>query len=115
MENRYVRNRNINQVGSIEIFKGVFRKTLTYNKELMLCHFIMEKGAHIPLHNHKAVQNGYVIKGKIKFFKKDGSYFIAEAGESYVFDSMEYHGSDIYEDTELIESFYPAREEYMDK
>ena len=98
----------------VEMLPGIFRTTLAYNGVLMLCHFSMKKGASIPLHNHKAVQNGYVIKGKVRFFTKENDSIIVEPGSSYVFDSDEYHGSEVLEDTELIECFSPIRPEYID-
>lgn len=97
---------------TVEMLPGIFRTTLSYNAQMMLCHFTMRKGAKIALHNHAAAQNGYVIKGKVRFFTKDGNDFIAVPGTSYTFDSEEFHGSEVLEDTELVESFTPMRPEY---
>ena len=97
---------------SIEMFPGFFRTTLTYNAELMLCHFSLNKGAEIPLHNHDAVQNGYLIKGRVELLSDDGSRKTIEAGTSYVFDSNEIHGAVALEDSEYVETFYPVRPEY---
>lgn len=104
----------LGQQKQTEMFKGLFRTTLSYNKDLMLCHFTMKKGASVPLHNHEAVQNGYVIKGKLRFFNKDGESIIVEPGDGYIFDSNEYHGSEALEDSEFVESFTPMRPEYID-
>jgi len=90
---------------------GIFRRTLSYNKETMLCHFEMKKGAQIPLHNHFHVQNGFCIAGKIRFITQKGD-FIVKAGDSYIFNSNETHGADILEDSVAIEVFSPCREEY---
>lgn len=98
---------------TVEMLPGIFRTTLAHNSQLMLCHFQMKKGAHIPLHSHAAAQIGYVIKGKVRFFTKDGAEIIAESGSSYVFASNEEHGSDVLEDAELIECFTPMRPEYI--
>ncbi len=87
---------------------------MSYNDHLMLCHFILKKGTVIPLHHHKAVQNGYVISGKLKFLRSDGDSFIAEAGTGYVFNSDEEHGVEVLEDSEVIECFAPMRPEYAD-
>ena len=60
---------------------GVFRTTLSYGAEAMLCHFDAKQGARIPLHNHPAVQSGFCIKGKVRFQRGEGDKrFIAEAG-----------------------------------
>ncbi|MCJ7616348.1 MAG: hypothetical protein MUO43_07410, partial [Desulfobacterales bacterium] len=80
-ENKYFAN--LNEEKTVEMLPNLFRTTLTHNDEIMVCHFIAKKGALVPLHNHEAVQVGYVIKGSIRFFKKDGSSFITVAGSGY--------------------------------
>ncbi|MFX1424906.1 MAG: cupin domain-containing protein [Promethearchaeota archaeon] len=98
-------------VQAVKVFEGVYRKTLIYNKNLMLCHFTLEKGANIPIHTHIEHQIGYIIKGKLKFLTEDED-FIANEGDSYIFDSNEKHGAMILEDSEVIDVFNPAREDY---
>ncbi len=105
----------ISEQKTVEMFPGIFRTTLSYNDDLMLCHFVMKKGAFIPLHQHQAAQIGYVIKGKVRFFTKAESKLVVESGCGYIFDSNEEHGSEVLEDTELIECFNPMRSEYIDK
>jgi len=103
---------NKNNAQSIKALEGIYRKTLVYNETVMLCHFKLEKDAEIPLHNHEAHQIGYVLKGKIKFFTETGE-FIAEEGDSYIFNSFEKHGAKLLELTEVIEMFSPTREDYI--
>lgn len=92
---------------------GVFRTTLSYGDEAMLCHFEARKGAKIPLHNHPAVQSGFCIKGKVRFQRgEDGDHFIAEPGTSYFFGPNEHHAADFIEDSEFVEVFSPMRPEY---
>ena len=94
--------------------KGIHRTTLAYNEKTMLCHFVMDSGAEIPLHNHEAAQNGYVISGSVQFRTEDGDAFIAEAGTGYAFDPWQKHGALVLEDSEVIECFAPMRPEYAD-
>ncbi|MFX1378514.1 MAG: cupin domain-containing protein [Promethearchaeota archaeon] len=108
MSNRTTNKDNIKPIKALE---GVFRKTLTYNNSVMLCHFLLEKDAKIPKHRHQEYQIGYVIYGKIKFLTDNGD-FIAKTGDSYVFDSNEKHGAFIIEKAEIIEVFHPSREDY---
>ncbi len=96
----------------VEMLPGIIRRTLTYNDTSMLCHITLQQGSIIPLHNHTAVQNGYVIRGSIRFLLKDGDEFTAERGSAYIFASDEFHGAEALEYSELLESFTPAREEY---
>jgi len=97
-----------------EVLPGVTRTTLAYIDEAMICHFKLQKDAEIPVHNHAAVQAGYVITGKIHFTREDGSEFIAEPGCGYAFSSDEKHEARVLEDTTVIEFFTPFRPEYID-
>jgi len=103
---------HVSKEKSVENPKGITRTTLTYNKDIMLCHFKLDKGAEIPRHNHPAVQIGYVVKGKVLFTRNDEE-FLAEPGISYLFQSQEYHSAKVLEDAELVECFTPTREEYI--
>lgn len=99
---------------SVEFIKtldGIFRKTLTYNDNLMLCYFTLHKDSEVPIHSHKEHQVGYVLSGKLKFVTENGS-FIAKEGDSYIFDSYEKHGAIVLEDSNVIDVFNPPREDY---
>jgi len=99
----------------VERAPGIERVTLAYNESNMLCYFYLKKGSSLPMHTHLAAQNGIVVKGDIIFFKGNGERHRFKTGDAYLFDSMDPHGSEILEDTELIESFTPAREDYIDQ
>jgi len=103
---------NKNDVKPIKVLEGIYRKTLTYNDKVMLCHFILETGAKLPLHNHEAHQIGYIISGKIKFFTENQGEFFVESGDSYIFESYEKHEAFVIEKSEVIDIFSPPRDEY---
>ncbi|MGI5900139.1 MAG: cupin domain-containing protein [Christensenellales bacterium] len=101
-----------------ELRPGLVKTNLSYNEETMLCHFTVKKGSKIELHNHAAVQNGYVLKGRIKYQLADENRNIYEEGEigpggGYVWDAMEYHSTEALEDAEFVEFFAPMRPEYI--
>ena len=98
-------------VDALEALPGIYRKTLIYNDNMMLCYFTLKKNSIVPLHSHKECQIGYVIKGKLQFFTKNKE-FMAVEGDSYVFESNEKHGANIIEDSEVIDVFSPSREDY---
>ncbi|HMF33247.1 MAG TPA: cupin domain-containing protein [Candidatus Lokiarchaeia archaeon] len=102
---------NKDSIEPVENPVGIFRRTLTWNEEVMLCHFDMKEGAQIPLHDHLASQNGFVISGKLRFITESED-FVVGPGDSYVFGPNEKHGADVLEDSEVIEAFAPARPEY---
>ena len=98
-------------IQAIEALDGIFRRTLSYNNNLMLCHFFLKKGSEVPLHSHEQHQVGYVIKGRLRFYTEKLE-FIAQEGDSYIFESNEKHGASILEDSEVIDVFNPMREDY---
>ena len=97
---------------TVEKVPGMLSTTLAYNEQVMLCHLTLSRGATCPLHNHPAVQAGYVISGRLKLSKDDGTSFVAESGSAYAFESGEVHGAEALEDAEIIECFSPMRPEY---
>ena len=110
--NKHMDNfKSLNDVQSVEMLKGIYRNTLCYNDDIMLCHFTLHKNSEIPIHQHNEHQIGYVIKGKIRFLTDDGE-FIVRGGDSYIFQSNEKHGAKILEYTEVIDVFNPSRADY---
>ena len=94
---------NVKDIKPFEALPGIFRKTLAYNQDTMLCLFELEKDSDIPLHNHPNVQIGYVISGKVQFLSENSEKnFVAETGDSYVFEAEEMHGAKVLEDSQII-------------
>ncbi|GAH24642.1 unnamed protein product [marine sediment metagenome] len=54
----------------------------------------------------------FVDESETKPTSTENEEFIAKKGDSYVFDSNEKHGAIIMEDTDVIDVFNPAREDY---
>jgi quercetin dioxygenase-like cupin family protein len=104
-----VNKANIQKVKALD---GIYRKTMAYNDSVMLCYFDLEKNAEIPLHDHDSHQIGYIVSGKIQFITETRGDFLAQEGDSYVFDSREKHGARVLETAEVIEVFCPTRDEY---
>ncbi len=94
--------------------KGIDRVTLTYDEDTMMCYFYLEKGSVLEMHTHVQSQNGIVMKGRINFLKGDGEVLELKAGDAYYFASNDPHGSEVLEDTELLECFSPSRDDYKD-
>ncbi|MHA2400236.1 MAG: cupin domain-containing protein [Promethearchaeota archaeon] len=102
---------NKNNIQPTELVSGVYRKTLLFNDHLMLCYFTLKKNSEIPIHSHKEHQIGYVLSGKLKFLTDNGEFIVVK-GDSYLFDSNERHGAKILDDSEVIDIFSPARNDY---
>ncbi len=91
---------------------GVLRSTLAFDDAVMLCHFVLKKGAKIPMHGHAAAQVGYLIAGRLRLVWESGRVLEAVPGDSWCFSANERHGAEVIEDCEAVECFAPARPEY---
>lgn len=109
------KRKRVGESRSVEYIPGAFRTTLFFNEQSMLCHFRLKKGVRIPMHQHTAVQNGYVVKGRAKFMRQAGESLFVQPGDGYLFESNEVHGAEVLEDSEWIECFTPMRPEYVDE
>ncbi|MGO9307859.1 MAG: cupin domain-containing protein [Spirochaetia bacterium] len=98
---------------AVENPPGIVRTTIAYNDHIMLCHFFLKKGARVPLHEHAAAQNGYLVSGRMRMLWADGRDVSAEPGTGWCFLPNERHGAEVLEDSEAIECFTPARPEYL--
>jgi len=91
---------------------GIDRITLTYDEDTMMCYFYLKKGSVLEMHHHVQSQNGIVVKGRINFIKGDGEVLELKAGDAYYFGPDDPHGSEVLEETELLEVFTPSRDDY---
>ena len=96
---------------AVEMLPGIWRSTLCWDDASMLCHFLMKPGSRVPLHSHAAAQNGYCVRGRVRFQLADGE-FVVGPGDAYLFAGGQVHGSEVIEESELIEVFAPMRPEY---
>lgn len=96
----------------IDLGKGVMRKVLAYNNELMLVKVKFEKGAVGELHKHPHAQTSYVSEGKFKYSIGNEEQVLT-LGDSCVIPGMVLHGCECLEAGELIDSFSPIREDFI--
>ena len=103
------------KAGNIEwetVDKGVERKILGYDDQLMMVHIRFEKGAVGSLHHHVHRQVSYVasgsfevtIDGKKNILKQDDCFFVAP-------DLV--HGVVALERGILVDVFMPARKDFI--
>ena len=105
------RHKSLKEIKLIKTLKGIYRRTMCFNDNIMLCHFILDKDSEVPIHQHEEHQVGYIIKGKIRFITDKGDFTLLE-GDSYIFQSNEKHGAIVLEDSEVIDVFNPSRDDY---
>ncbi len=112
---------NIKKQGSIhgatstQMIEGVTRKTLLYNDEILMVEFTIQKGAHLPLHQHINTQCSYIKEGCLIFFDEDGRESRLQSGDARLFLPGEPHGAKALENSKIIDVFTPSRDDYKDE
>ena len=91
---------------------GVRRRLLTHNDQLMIVEVAFEKGAVGSLHAHPHIQASYVAEGAFEVTIA-GETAVLRAGESFIVPSKALHGCRALEAGRLIDSFTPARLEFL--
>lgn len=94
------------------IDKGVQRKILSYNKNLMLVHVRFEKGGVGKLHHHFHRQVSFIESGSFEVSINNNKKVLKQ-GDSYMVEPDEVHGVIALEDGAIIDIFTPAREEFI--
>jgi len=90
---------------------GLSRQVLAYNEKLMLVRNLMERGWIGMRHSHPHEQLVYVIRGHIQFTAGEAT-FNARTGDSFVLPGGVEHQALALEESEVLDVFYPYREDY---
>lgn len=102
--------RNIDS-SPVNVLPGVIRRTLITTDKLMVCEFQLREGAEIPIHSHPHEQVGYIVKGEVRMTINNIEYELT-IGDTYAAPPNVSHGASIIEDSIIIDTFSPPREDY---
>lgn len=91
---------------------GITRQILGYGPEIMIVRVWFEEGAIGQVHAHRHSQSTYVESGKFEVFI-DGEKRMLEAGDSFYIAPHLDHGAVCLEAGVLIDTFSPAREDFL--
>jgi quercetin dioxygenase-like cupin family protein len=94
--------------------KGVRRKIMSYDEQLMLVKVAFEKGAMGNLHHHYHAQITYVSKGAFEV-EIDHQKKVLRTGDIFHVIPHLVHGVVCLEEGELIDVFNPYREDFVGK
>lgn len=93
---------------------GITRQIMGYNEEIMLVKVIFEKGAIGYVHQHFHSQSSYIVSGKFEI-EINNEKQILEAGDGFFVAPNIPHGALCLESGILIDSFSPARADFLKK
>ncbi len=88
------------------------RHVLAHTGNLLNCRLDMKKGHTAPIHSHPHEQCTYVISGKIEVTAGDEKKILT-SGDSVSFDPNVAHTYLALEDSVVLESFTPMRDDIM--
>ena len=99
------------EVEPVEMVPGLWRRTLSYGQRLMVVQVTLEEGVVVPVHRHPHEQITYVIEGRLSM-EVEGQTHVLGAGDSLLLPGDAEHGARAIEQTLVIDTFSPPREDY---
>lgn len=100
------------EVAGVETGKGITRRVLAYNDDMMCVENTFEKDAIGNLHHHPHTQITYVVSGKFEF-EIDGVKKIVQKGDTMLKTAGVFHGCVCLEPGILLDIFCPYREDFV--
>jgi quercetin dioxygenase-like cupin family protein len=90
---------------------GLRRQVMSFSPAMMLVRHTMQKGWVGTKHSHPHEQLVYIVKGGIRF-EYPGGILEARTGDSFLVPGGVEHQASAFEDSEVLDIFTPAREDY---
>jgi quercetin dioxygenase-like cupin family protein len=103
---------NAEQNPWIEICPGIKRRTICNGASMYQMRAELKAGSRMPEHTHPQEQIAHVIEGRMKLIV-NGEPHELTAGKAFYLASNVPHGVETIEDTVVIDTFSPPREEYL--
>lgn len=95
-----------------DLGKGISRKILAYNQNLMTVEVSFEEGAIGEMHSHPHEQITYVLEGEFEF-DIDGKKSTVKAGDTLYKQSNIEHGAVCLKKGRLLDIFTPHRADFV--
>jgi quercetin dioxygenase-like cupin family protein len=90
---------------------GLRRQVMSSSPAIMLVRHTMTAGWVGTRHSHPHEQMVYIIRGRISF-EHPGGIFLVGPGDSFLVPGNVPHQATALEDSEVLDIFTPAREDY---
>jgi quercetin dioxygenase-like cupin family protein len=96
----------------IELAPGIRRRTVTHGATMYQMLAELKAGSKMPEHKHPQEQIIHILSGRMKVFANGGAHELGP-GDSYYLASNVPHGVETPEDTRVLDTFSPPRDEYL--
>jgi quercetin dioxygenase-like cupin family protein len=99
------------EINPVEIFAGVYRRTIVWGERAMVVEVTLPNGTVVPPHAHPHEQCGYLVSGRLEF-TVEGKSHVVEPGGGWAVPGNAVHSVTALADSIAIDVFSPVREEY---
>jgi quercetin dioxygenase-like cupin family protein len=96
----------------IDIAPGIRRQTVTHGPAMYQQIAKLDAGSRMPEHHHPHEQIVYILSGRMKLIVAGVPHEMA-VGDSFYLASESPHAVDTIEDTLVLDTFSPPREDYL--
>jgi quercetin dioxygenase-like cupin family protein len=96
----------------IDICPGIKRQTVTGGKTMYQMLARLEPSSKMPEHRHPQEQIVHILEGRMRLIV-DGTPHELVTGDSFYLASNVPHGVETIEETRVLDTFSPPREEYL--
>jgi quercetin dioxygenase-like cupin family protein len=96
----------------IDICPGIKRQTVTSGKAMYQMLATLEAGSKMPEHHHPQEQIVHVLSGRMKLIV-GGKPHEMKSGDSFYLAGHVPHGVETMEETRVLDTFSPPRDEYL--
>lgn len=101
-----------NQNPWIEICPGIKRRTHAHGRTMYQMIAQLDAGSRMPEHTHAQEQIVHILSGRMKLIVAGVAYEL-RAGDSHYLASNIPHAVETIEDTRVLDTFSPPRDEYL--
>jgi len=96
----------------INLSPGIKRQTVATGKTMYQMLAMLEAGSKMPPHQHPQEQIVHILSGRMRLIV-DGTPHELNAGDSHYLPSNVPHGVETLEETRVLDTFSPPRDEYL--
>jgi quercetin dioxygenase-like cupin family protein len=96
----------------VQIAPGIRRQTIVTGASMYQMRAHLEAGSRLPEHNHSQEQVTHVVKGRLRLIVDGVVHELTDGMSCYVGSDVRHRGETI-EETFVIDTFSPPREDYL--
>ena len=98
----------------ITMVPGIRRHTVAVGEQMMQMLVTLDEGSHLPEHQHPHEQITHVLRGRLRLTVAGVPHELV-AGHSLCISGGTLHAADSLEDTLVIDTFSPPRQDLLDQ